>query len=337
MEFLISLFGQTGAKWAQIGIALLFVLALILLAFWVFRALKGVGMGIGGLRGRLPRLAVLDYADVDSRRRLVLIRRDNVEHLLLLGGPTDVVVETNILRVPQAVSSGPVGREPEMPAAVDPAANETSNRLSPRELARLAAGEPALRTAEDAPRPVETPARQMVSPRTEPLAAADPAAARPLAPPRSTPPFLSAGRPRPEAEPVAPSRIPPPPRPAAPAPSVSPDVAMPVASAPGIDLPPPPKPAYVPPPRPERPAASAGSFSERLDAALKKPISPFGERKPADLATTPAGDSQPLPMPPVVPSPPPSQAPALSASEKSVFDSLEEEMASLLGRGPKGS
>src|SRR5664279_5714347 len=52
----------------------------------------------GGTRGRQPRLAVIDAATVDGRRRLVLIRRDNVEHLLMIGGPTDVVVEPNIVR-----------------------------------------------------------------------------------------------------------------------------------------------------------------------------------------------------------------------------------------------
>ena len=56
------------------------------------------------MRGRLPRLGVSDYASVDSRRRLVLVRRDNVEHLVMIGGPTDVVVEANITK------EGPVSR-----------------------------------------------------------------------------------------------------------------------------------------------------------------------------------------------------------------------------------
>jgi flagellar protein FliO/FliZ len=51
-----------------------------------------------GPRGRQPRLAVIDAAIVDARRRLVLIKRDNVEHLLMIGGPTDIVVESNITR-----------------------------------------------------------------------------------------------------------------------------------------------------------------------------------------------------------------------------------------------
>ncbi len=42
------------------------------------------------------RLEVIDQASLDGKRRLVLIRRDDVEHLLLTGGPVDVVVETGI-------------------------------------------------------------------------------------------------------------------------------------------------------------------------------------------------------------------------------------------------
>jgi hypothetical protein len=48
--------------------------------------------------GRQPRLAVIDAAKVDERRLLILIRRDNVEHLLMIGGPTDIVVEPNVVR-----------------------------------------------------------------------------------------------------------------------------------------------------------------------------------------------------------------------------------------------
>jgi flagellar protein FliO/FliZ len=42
------------------------------------------------------RLEVVDQASIDSRRKLILIRRDDVEHLLMTGGPVDVVVETGI-------------------------------------------------------------------------------------------------------------------------------------------------------------------------------------------------------------------------------------------------
>ena len=43
-----------------------------------------------------PRLGVVEQATIDSRRRLVLIRRDDVEHLIMTGGPVDVVIETGI-------------------------------------------------------------------------------------------------------------------------------------------------------------------------------------------------------------------------------------------------
>ena len=80
-------------------VALTFVLGLLGGTLFLVRRFGG-GAAVGGTggRGRAPRLAVLDHAAVDARRRLVLVRRDNVEHLLLIGGPADVVVETNIVR-----------------------------------------------------------------------------------------------------------------------------------------------------------------------------------------------------------------------------------------------
>lgn len=42
------------------------------------------------------RLDVVEYWNIDARRRLVLIRRDDVEHLIMTGGPVDVVIETGI-------------------------------------------------------------------------------------------------------------------------------------------------------------------------------------------------------------------------------------------------
>src|SRR6202140_1942626 len=74
------------------------VLALIGLAAWLVRRFAGNRLGANTNRGRMPRLAVIDAAAVDGRRRLVLVRRDNVEHLLMIGGPTDIVVEPNIVR-----------------------------------------------------------------------------------------------------------------------------------------------------------------------------------------------------------------------------------------------
>src|SRR5207237_7395687 len=78
--------------------AFIAVLALIGGAAWLVRRFANNRLGANTSRGRMPRLAVIDAAAVDGRRRLVLVRRDNIEHLLMIGGPADVVVETNIVR-----------------------------------------------------------------------------------------------------------------------------------------------------------------------------------------------------------------------------------------------
>ena len=74
------------------------VLALIGVAAWLVRRFAGNRLGTSTNRARMPRLAVIDAAAIDGRRRLVLVRRDNIEHLLMIGGPTDIVVESNIVR-----------------------------------------------------------------------------------------------------------------------------------------------------------------------------------------------------------------------------------------------
>jgi hypothetical protein len=103
-----TLFGSEMPLAARFFIAFLVVLALIGATAWLVRRFGSDRLGTN-TRGRQPRLAVIDAASVDARRRLVLIRRDNVEHLLMIGGPSDVVVEPNIVR---AVGAREVAREP---------------------------------------------------------------------------------------------------------------------------------------------------------------------------------------------------------------------------------
>jgi flagellar protein FliO/FliZ len=103
-----SLFGSEMPLAARFFIAFLVVLALIGVTAWLVRRFGANRLG-STARGRQPRLAVIDAATVDGRRRLVLIRRDNIEHLLMIGGPTDLVVEPNIVR---AVAAREVAREP---------------------------------------------------------------------------------------------------------------------------------------------------------------------------------------------------------------------------------
>ena len=90
------------------------VLAAIGVGFWLVRRFAIQPPRRQYHRGRMPRLAVIDAAAVDGRRRLVLVRRDNVEHLLMIGGPTDIVVEPNIVRATpgrEALPQRPPGTE----------------------------------------------------------------------------------------------------------------------------------------------------------------------------------------------------------------------------------
>src|SRR5882672_3073067 len=95
--------------------AFIAVLALIGVAAWLVRRFATNRLGTNTNRGRMPRLAVIDAAAVDGRRRLVLVRRDNIEHLLMIGGPSDIVIEPNIVRAApqrdQTAPRGPVGTE----------------------------------------------------------------------------------------------------------------------------------------------------------------------------------------------------------------------------------
>lgn len=74
------------------------VAGLIVLAAFIVRGYLTTGSPTGGFFGPKPerRLEVVDQASVDGRRRLVLVRRDDVEHLLMTGGPVDVLIEQNI-------------------------------------------------------------------------------------------------------------------------------------------------------------------------------------------------------------------------------------------------
>ncbi|HSM40958.1 MAG TPA: hypothetical protein VK862_09415 [Afifellaceae bacterium] len=105
-----STFGG-GALLAQfVVVTILLVLVLAVLA-WLLGRRKSGSVSRGPARGRQPRLSVMEATIVDSKRRLVLVRRDQIEHLVMIGGPTDIVVETNIVRGRPA-GHGIPGRRP---------------------------------------------------------------------------------------------------------------------------------------------------------------------------------------------------------------------------------
>lgn len=97
--------------YVQYMLALVFVLALIgLIAVAVGRL--GFSGAMGGRRG--ARIRILETAAVDKRRRLVLIRRDGVEHLVMIGGGRDFVVESDIRHDPaERAGHGPAAETAE--------------------------------------------------------------------------------------------------------------------------------------------------------------------------------------------------------------------------------
>jgi flagellar protein FliO/FliZ len=100
------------SDYLRFAFALVFVLALIGLATWLARRL-GYGGQLVRARPGSRRLGVVEAATIDAKRRLVLVRRDGVEHLLLIGGGTDLVIE-------HAISVGePAGTHRAEPVAED--------------------------------------------------------------------------------------------------------------------------------------------------------------------------------------------------------------------------
>lgn len=82
------------ASYIRTVAALVLVLGMILGVLWVLRRVGVPGMVPRQVGNR--RLAVVESVTVDARRRLVLVRRDGREHLLLVGGAQEMLVESNI-------------------------------------------------------------------------------------------------------------------------------------------------------------------------------------------------------------------------------------------------
>ena len=86
------------SNYLQFFLALIFALGLIGAVAIVLRH-----FGLGGairlqrrLKGERRRLEVTDVIPIDARRRLILVRRDDTEHLILLGMNEDTLIERGI-------------------------------------------------------------------------------------------------------------------------------------------------------------------------------------------------------------------------------------------------
>jgi flagellar protein FliO/FliZ len=319
--------------------AFVVVLALIGAAAWLVRRFAGNRLGANTNRGRMPRLAVIDAAAVDGRRRLVLVRRDNVEHLLMIGGPTDIVVEPNIVRavsardqMPQRAAVGSPDPQPRIAPLPDSGSwtDGDGSRSDGFDHAEPQLPEPPPRPArpsfaDEVRRPAPSLSERRGD-RSDSLAGftPEPLGGRPEARPELR------GEPMPSRvtsrnEPILPR----PPR------SSEPPKAPPVRAAERPAAPPPAPPSPPAPLPPSSPGLSAADqnlaeMAQRLEAALRRPAGDDGEPRvgaPPVALELPPGRVAPRSEPSMAP---PAAAP--SPSQKSGFENLEDEMASLLGR-----
>jgi flagellar protein FliO/FliZ len=94
-------------------LVLVFVLGLVVVLGWV---LKRSGIGGKAIIGKGRRLGVVETAFLGPKHRLVLVRRDAVEHLVLIGPNYASVVESGIAgSAPQETFRAMVGRETAVP------------------------------------------------------------------------------------------------------------------------------------------------------------------------------------------------------------------------------
>jgi flagellar protein FliO/FliZ len=75
----------------RFALALVLVLGLIALLAWMLRRF---GMGMKMSKGR--RLGISEVQMLGPRHKMMLVRRDDIEHLVILGPAGETVVETGI-------------------------------------------------------------------------------------------------------------------------------------------------------------------------------------------------------------------------------------------------
>ena len=91
-------------EYLRFAAALIFVLALIGAAAF---ALRAFGFMTPGNRNKAERrMTIVETLMLDPRRRLMIVRRDNVEHLLLLGMSGETIVERAV-KLPE-ISTDPI-------------------------------------------------------------------------------------------------------------------------------------------------------------------------------------------------------------------------------------
>jgi hypothetical protein len=334
-------FGSDGSPIVQYIVIFAVIFTVLAAIVFLVRRLTGGGTALQtrGARARQPRLGIVDVYELDRARQLILLRRDNVEHLLLVGGPNDVVVERNIQRGQRPLPESTLRPEPVAEPLPDPLAEAGRLPEPPRAIAETSRRtDPPFEMPVVVPAPV--PGSAAAPPVRLPLDAAllggdEPGQDLPAAPP-SPPPLppsretFPRGRTQRPTVPV-PERTPEPERPADPPaveatvpPSLTPQPAEPRAVDPKVlsDMARQlqaaiarPSSAVTPPPEPAEPkreslAAMMAAFERRSDSAAPAPRMSQAAIQPE----LPAPPPTPMPAPPpIVPAAPLPAAPLPAA------------------------
>lgn len=97
------------------GISIVLLIGVAGLGLWFLRQSLGLD-SVPLFTPKQRRLGVVESTAIDGRRRLLLVRRDNVEHLIMTGGPVDMLVETGIAAAPRPAI---IGIEPKAPQGLN--------------------------------------------------------------------------------------------------------------------------------------------------------------------------------------------------------------------------
>jgi len=359
---------------AACGIAALIVLAIF------YRLAFAHRLRVPGGRTRQPRLGLVDAFSLDGQRQLVLVRRDNIEHLVMIGGPNDVLVESQINRAvvparestqasPLLVPATPVRRTEAVAIPGSPAAEPLAKAPAKAPVSAPAvpvAGPtvtPPIPKAPAPPQPIPPASAQPPAPVPVPASAPEPAGHASAGPAATTQASDSA-----LAAPASPLSRQAEPRPAQPRATMPPPI-IPAngspnrgtlvratetapARGPGNSLPAPPPAALAPARRPEKAEAEAANLKAEPTAATAKmepraapagtivPSASVASAQGRPAAKTAASDwarkvaeaRPPGDKPNPAPNPEPAAKPANVDDPFGDLDSLEAEMARLLGR-----
>ncbi len=368
--------GLLGSQLPMFAVAALVLVVAVIGAIFVVRRGGKRARGDAGNRGRQgPRLAMIDSTPIIDGRKLVIVRRDDVEHLVLIGGATDVLIEANIRRaeVVDTVAAQPRETTPRVAAEAPPRvaiaearadvpeADEVTQEipvpeaaswpLQPDIVQRLKRASDSAAETSVWPTPPEAPPAQPVAvraPVVEPLCAvldeaapalaAEPVKEQPASAPMDHFAELAAALQRP----TAPESKAPPARPAAAASGTDDQNLTDMAHRLEAALR---RPVSASAPgfvsmrsEPRRPFQSSAA-SQRLNPTVDLPRASLRGGVEPRLAPEPRVMPEPrgnAAEPRIAPEPRVTAEPKPEASEdKPAFENLEREMASLLGRAPR--